>query len=302
MNGSIYLKKLLLFCCCALICFPGIANTGHISLKRAMISKTISVNATSLGGYLGTKNLKLSLTNNTDKEMTVDIDPGLIFRPADTNYQDLVVMGNESIVLKPSGSEDISLQAFCGKSYARGPMKDMSYRFLKQGDSNMAKTLTYIKTNNIDVHVAQYAVWTFTNGFCLNTVYSHDHVRESEELIAYMAKLKKIKVPEYYMENKLEPTNGLPVIVAGQERVYATMHWGNEGYKHMYLVVLKQDGTRYKQIEADQVIDKYGYTVVVEFNPKVDPAGIYIVQLHDDNHKIWGQKVVTVGIRPCDMQ
>jgi len=286
------------------LCSPwlnSVANTGRVSLKKAMLAKSITVNAVSLGGYLGTKNLKLTLTNNTDKELNVDIEPGLIFKPDDTAYQDLVVLGDEHIALAPAAHQDISLQAFCGKSYARGPLRGMNFTFRKQGDSNMVKTLAYIKANNVPPQLAQYAVWTFTNAHCLNTVYDYQQVKTSEGLIRYIATLRKLPVPEFYTQYKLDSTENRPVIAAGKEKVYVTMHWGNTGYKHMYLTVFKADGSRYKEVEADQVIDKDGYTVVVQFDPKVDPPGNYTVQLHDEYNVVWSQKVVNVGTRACDL-
>ena len=301
MNYTCSFKGILLLTVICGFWLSGFANSGRVSLKKAMLAKTVTVNAVSLGGYLGSKNLKLTLTNNTDKELNVDIEPGLIFKPDDTAYQDLVVLGDEHLALAPAASQDVSLQAFCGKSYARGPLKGMNFTFRKQGDSNMVKTLTYIKANSIPPQLAQYAVWTFTNGHCLNTVYDYQHVRMSEELMKYIATIRKLRVPEFYTQYTLDNRSNQPVIAAGKEKVYVTMHWGHTGYKHMYLTVFRENGTKYKEIEADQVIDKDGFTVVVQFDPKMDPAGNYLVQLHDEYNNIWSQKVVNVGARACDL-
>lgn len=266
-----------------------------------MFSKLISVRAVSLGGYLGNKNIQLELTNHTAKQLTVDIDPALIFKPDDTSYQDLVLVGNESLALGPCSSGTIKLEAFCGKSYAHAPIPNLNFIFRKQGDSNMVKMLVYAKTNKVPVSIVQRAVWTFTNNYCLNTVYGHRYSREGEEMVKYIAGLKKLKIPSYYSESKLEDASGRSVIVTGKEKKYATMHWGNEGYRHMYLTILRENGSIYKRIEADQVIDKYGHTVIVEFNPRVDPAGIYTVQLHDEYNKVWDQKQVVLGVVDCDV-
>jgi hypothetical protein len=302
MDYEHYFKNIIILACCICLSFEGRASLNHVSLKRAMMNKTISVNAISLGGRLGSKNIKLSLTNNTTRELTVDIDPALIFAPEDTSFQDLVLPGNETIVLAPSANADVKLQAFCGKSYAKGPYLDLKYHFKKQGDSNMIKTLNYVKANNVDVHLAQYAVWTFTNGRCLNTVYSHNNVRMSEDLMKYMAGLRKQKLPEFYSEDEINSTPGRPVCVPGFEKIYVVMHWGSEaGARNMHLTVYKENGEIYKTIEADREIDKYGSTVNVQFDARVDPAGVYLVKLRDDEGKIWGQKKVAVGIRDCDL-
>ena len=280
--------------------FNAQAARGRVSLKKAMFSRLISVKATSLGGYLGNRNIKLALTNNTDKELTVDIDPALIFKPQDSTYQDLVLMGNETIALAPCERKDVSLQGFCGKSYAHAPIPDLKYEFKKQGDSNLIKTLIYAHNNNIGVGLIQDAVWTFTNNYRLNTIYDHANMRVSEDFVKYIAGLKKVSVPEFFMENKLEHSANQPVVKPNNEKIYVTMHWGNEGYQHMYLYVYKENGEVYKKIEADQVIDKYGYTVIVQFDPRVDPKGVYTVQLHDEYNKVFSQKRVVVGLSPFE--
>ncbi len=278
------------------------ASENRISLKKAMATKLITVNAISTGGYCD-KSLKLDLKNNTKSEITIDIDPGLIFRPQDTTFQDLVVLGNESIVLAPSSSKDITLQTFCGKSYARSPYPNHPYHYIKQADSGLIKTLSYVKLRNIDMYLAQKAVWSFTNGYSINSIFTYENYRGSEDFVKFVATIKKEKMPEYFVDYKLNNTAGGRAIIAGQSKVYALVHWGlEEGYRNMHLTIFKENGEIYKTIEADQVIDKYGFTVTVQFDPKLDPKGVYLVKVFDDANKVWDQKTVIVdpamGDRP----
>ncbi len=276
------------------------AAAGRVSLKRAMGAKLVSVSAVSTGGYCD-KSLSLTLTNNTEKEMNIDIDPALIFAPADTQCQYLVLLGNEQIVLAPAEKKSITLQTFCGKSYARSPYKGIKYTYLKQGDSGLIRTLDYVKKKTIDIGLAQRAVWTFTNGYCISTIYKHENPAMSEDFVKYVASVRKTKIPEYFTEYKLNNRANQPVIMTNQEKVYVNLHWGHEGYKHMYVSIYKENGELYKEISADQVIDKNGYRVAVEFDPRRDPKGVYKVQVHDNFKKIWQEKKVVVGADPGDM-
>jgi len=292
------LKNVLI---CVMICCLAVNSFAetHISLKRAITKKMISLNALSKGGHLG-KCMKLSITNTSPKEITIDVEPGLIFVPDDTTYQNLVSMGGESVILAPSATKEIDLEAFCGKSYARCPWAKTHYNYYRQGDSNMVKTLAYMKANNVPADLVQRAVWVFTNGHCLSTVYSAQYPQESENLIHYLAAVKKLKDPKYYVSSQLENRPGRSVIVADREKTFINMHWkSDEGYRHMRLFVLKENGAPYKEIEADQIIDKYGSTVQVEFDPRHDPHGTYHVVLRDDANKIWDQKTIVVGGNPC---
>ncbi len=272
----------------------------RISLKKAMTSKVVTVVATSAGGYTD-KCLTLNITNNSPSELNLDIDPALIFTPDDTSYQHLVVLGSESLALSPGQSKKIGLSAYCGKSYARCPAPDLSYHFWRQGDSNMIKTLIYVKQNNVEQSLAQRAVWTFTNGYCLNSIYFSGQPGPSERFAQYVASLRKVKLPDYFTEYQIDNTVGRPVLASGNAKTYVNMHWPQEGYNHMYLTIYKANGDVYKRIEADQIIDKYGITVKVEFDPVRDPKGTYFVELRDDTRKVWDQKKVIVGMRDCDM-
>ena len=277
-----------------LSCHCARAAKKRMTLKNAMRSKTVSVQAVSTGGYCD-KSLKLELKNNTCDDIALDIEPGLIFRPEDTSLQDLVVLGNESLALAPEKKGDIILQTFCGKSYAHSPFPGRPYHFLKQADSNLTRTLKYVKANNVEIYTAQAAVWFFTNGHSLSSVYSAMQPRESENMVKFIADMLHMKIPEYFINYKTASVAGRPVIDRAQIKLEAVMHWTpTDGYRNMHLVVFRENGTVYKTIEADQVIDRYGYTVKVEFDPRRDQAGKYLVKLFDDAGKVWGQKTVVI--------
>lgn len=287
---------MFLGCVCCLS-YNSYATARQISFKKAIAAKLITVDAISTGGYCG-KSLKLALRNNSCREMQVTIDPGLIFRPENQSYQDLVVMGNEAVALAPEGYSEVTLQTFCGKSYAMGPGTNLSYHYWKQGDSDMIRTLNYARSNRVDPYLAQKAVWFFTNDHSISSIYSYDNTEMSENFARYVAGLRHIKLPDYFIDHRLNNRAGQRTVTTDHLKLYTIMHWGaNDGYRHMYVTVYKDDGTIYKRIEADQVIDKYGYTVKVQFDPKHDPQGTYLVTLHDDANKIWDRKKVVIDAR-----
>jgi hypothetical protein len=291
---------MMLVCCAVFFSFSVSAN--HMTLKRAMSSKLVSVNAVGNGGACG-KCIKLELANNTKTELELDVDPALIFVPEDTTYQNLVLLGNETIALAPNSCKEFSLQTFCGKSYASCPRIGLHYKFWRQGDSGLIKTLTFVKENNMAMNLAQRAVWVFTNGKCINTVYSSIDPRMSETLVKYIASLKNTRMPDYFVEHQLNERPGQVVLVPNREKVFVTMHWGAEdGYRHMRLSIFKENGEIYREVEANQIIDKIGFTVQVAFDPRVDPKGTYFVQLHDDANRVWDQKKIVVGVSDCELQ
>ena len=302
MNCNHSARFLLLFCSCICWFCSSFALEKRISLLKAISSKIITVKAVSTGGYCD-KSLTLQLTNNSRDSLKVDIQPGLIFRPEDSSYQDLVVLGNEHIDLTPEKSADITLQTFCGKSFAACPLPKLNYRFLRIGDSNLVRTLKYVLANNVPIRLAQYGVWFFTNHHSIASIYSYDYPRESEDFAKYIAGLMKMKLPDYFIQYKTENRPGRAIINRKQTKLYAQMHWAaGDGFRNMHIVVFNKNGSIYKNIEADQIIDKLGYTVKVEFDPTRDPKGSYIVKVFDDAQRIWDQKTVVIDASEYEIQ
>lgn len=270
--------------------------TIKTTLKRGMFTKRIIVNAISNGGYRD-KCLKLNITNpNSDTAVSVFIDPAMIFGPDQPGYQNLVALGNETIAVAPSATVSIDLQAYCGISYAHSPAANVSYKFLKQGDSIMIKTMTFIKQHNISNYIAQSAVWMFTNEHPLSRVYSRQDPANSELLVKYTAGLKKIKVPEMYMEIKQNDRIGEAVVsVRDIPKLYVPVKWSNDNTKRMYVTVYKENGDVYKKVDGHEEIDYTGHTVWVEFNIVNDAKGVYFVELKDEDNLVLQRKKVNVG-------
>lgn len=275
------------------------AVSKKITLKKAMALKTISVMIKANGG-IGDQSLHLDLANNTDTDYTVVIDPALIFVPTDTNYQNQVIQGDETITIAACSQKGIDMAAYCGKSYAHCPFKDLKYGYWKQGDTNMIKIMRYGKESNAGRALVQRAVWMFTNGHCLSTVYDDNDPVATEKFVSYIAGVRKCAIPAFHMSYKFNNRPGRS-FMDPNAKIYLTFHWGHEGYRQMYLDIFKENGDLYKRIEASRIIDKDGNTVQLEFDPLRDPKGTYTVKLHDNSNKIWDEKKVTVGLDPCDI-
>jgi len=285
------------------VCQKSRAAEQKMTLKHALGSKSVGLEAVGKGGAMG-ECLILNLKNNTDKPLIIVVDPGLIFVPADTAYQNLVLLGMESIEIAPGIAKELTVSTFCGKSYAKCPPRYHRYTYWRQGDTNMVKVLNYVRENGIakeDIGLAQRAVWTFTNKYHLRSVYDPAKPQLSEQLIRYMADVRKVKIPDYFSYTDLAVQRaGAPLFTGQHQRVSVLMKWGNIDYRMMFVRVKNENGDIYRKLESGQYIDKNGHTMVVEFNADRDPAGTYTVEVCDENQKVWDRKVVVVGDNPLD--
>ena len=118
------------FLVCLLI-IPAHATVKPVSLKDCLKKGLIRMSACSNGGYIG-KCLDLTLKNNTDKDLLVKVDPALIFRPEGEQYQHLVAVGQEIIMIPAKKTATQPVQTFCGKSKAASPVKNLSFKYWLQ--------------------------------------------------------------------------------------------------------------------------------------------------------------------------
>lgn len=285
-------KAVLLACCC-LFSLPGIAALKTIGLTRALDEHLLDMKATGKGGAMG-KCLDLHLLNLTKDDLTVLIEPGMVFTTADSVYQDLVVVGGDFVDLPPQRPVDMVLQTFCGKADGLSPRPGLEYSFLYQGDSAMIKTLDFIRDNNLFNGLGQRTVWTFTSGHCLGTIYEPGESDTARRLLQLVASLRHVPLPDYYTYFTVADRPGYNMINVSSVKQYVEMHWADEGYRNMYLTVYKADGEVYSSGTKEEQNDAYGHTATLVFDPKKE-KGRYYVTLRDDHNQVWSRKEVIVG-------
>ncbi|MBC7553722.1 MAG: hypothetical protein H7257_07060 [Taibaiella sp.] len=286
-----------MFLICAVCGFDSTgANQDTTMLKRGMANHRLKVSGLSLGGYLG-KCLRLRVTNTTQKELKVTVDPGLIFTADDsvekTAGQPLVTWGNETLVLKPSETRELEVNTFCGNLNAHCPRKNLAFSYAKQADTLLIKALVYGRENGLNSSLMQSGVWAFTNHMGYNTVYGGSEM-QANMLSTFIADLTHKVKPEYYKQYKQFNKSGEAVYNKDSVKIVVPLKWSHEAGGQMFVTVYKENGDIYKKIEADRSIDKTGYTVLVEFNPHKDLNGAYIVEARDKNNKVWQRKLVDV--------
>jgi hypothetical protein len=288
---KLFVPVLIIACCIAPASLW--AKFKHIKLKEALKKKIVAIKGIGKGGARG-KCLELQLTNNSSQPVQIEVDPAMIFSPSDTNYQDLVAAGSESIALEPKESGCLELETFCGKSYARCPVSGLDYSFYRQGDEAMINTMNFMRDNNMLDALGQKAVWSFTNNHPLNSIYDVGQQDRSRQLVEYIAVQRNIPVPEYFTERKLDFTPGAAMIVPNTAKYYVEMSWDKKAYGgKMNVLVYHKDGRLYKQINDGEICDHSGHKITVKFDPKVD-KGDFVVVLKDDYSNIWSRKEVSV--------
>jgi len=291
MFKSIPMRKTLLLLlwlsCIATGSFAGIERLG---LKAAMDKGLIQVKA--MAANSGYRKIKLQVKNNTGKAMQLTVDPGLIFKPADTGYQDLVIPGGDMLVLTGKNEQTLELNSFCGKSYASSPVSGLTYAFSRQGDSGMIKVLAFISAHKLYNDLGQHAVWALTNNHELSAVFDPENAAVSQQLLALLSAATGKPVPDYYRYYAIDHTPGHAAFVPKLLKMYARFEWNQETPKVMTLGIYNEAGDMIQPVAENQEFVKGGNRVTIEFEAENVKAGKYFIRLMDGKTVIKEQMVV----------
>jgi hypothetical protein len=261
------------------------------TLTQAVDSKSISLSAIKNGEAFDGKGLTLTLKNNTDKKLSIIIDPALIFQPVDSSFQDLAIIGDETIVLGAHEQQTISLQSFCAKSYAMSPDTGLVYNSYKEGSTNLKKLMHYIQVNHIESSLAQLAVWAITNSHSPGSIYDAANPTQSVQLASYVASLLLTNAPEIFTTHRIDITPNKIAYNPRPLKMFAKFEYIAESDQILTLGVYKEDGTTIESVFENKPFGKGGHRFTVEFEAEDAPKGKYYIRLSNGNGIIKEQEV-----------
>jgi hypothetical protein len=273
---------------------PARADIRNLPLSEAVKQGVVRVEAISKGGYNG-QCLHLDVQNLSRETLRVEVDPGLIYRPLSSEYQHLVALGGEGVVLSPQSCGQLDLRTFCGKSEAHSPTAGHTYRFWKQGDAVLQQTLNYLQAHNLEGTLGQSAVWVLTSGHSLSSVWDGRAASTSMTLVTVMARLLHRPIPKFFTQHKINTSGTGPCFVREPERIVVPLRWDERrATRPVHAAILRPDGSVYRHLGNGEVITPANHSLNVIFEPQRDPEGEYIVRLYDDENFTWQQVHVPV--------
>lgn len=278
---------------------PVVPFTKAIKDKRIKITNVVSN-----GGAI-TNGLTITIENLTKDEVRLKMDPALLFRSENEKYQDLVAVGEESLSIKGKSKANQKLRTFCGNAKALTPIKGLKYKFTGKGDEAFAKTTQYIKKEKVNNHLAQLAVWTFTNNHCLSTVFVPGYNEaKMVQLIKFIADATQQPVPDYYTYHKFTEKNSQPGEVMFDNNVtflQTYVEWNvGERHRNVRIKILDKDRMFYKNIRNNIVGRSNGIErMYVTFDPAEDMPGEYYIQVIDDDNYLWTEKKINLWVYNC---
>ncbi len=280
----------LLLTLCIAVAYAG--TMSQATMIEALKKELVSINAAASKESYHDKGLALTIENKTANPIKILIDPAMIFQPEDTTYQDLVLEGQEYLVLSANGKKTINLQSYCGKSYASAPYENIKYNFNKQGDSVMIKTLQQIRKMGINKDIGQKAIWVLTNDHSLSNIYDPTFDKESRSLITFMAKLLGKEKPGYFAFQPVYAIPGATAYKTKSLKIYADFKWQLPESLAMTLAVYNEQGQVIETAFENREMAKGYYELTASFESINVPAGNYYFRLKEGDNIIKETKVV----------
>jgi hypothetical protein len=268
----------LLFLLLPALAFGGVHK---ITLIDALDSGFVDMKAASNGARYYEKALQLDLNNKTGEVLLVQVDPGLIFQPKDSSFQNLVLPGSEVVIVPPRRSTSTPIQSFCGSAQALAPVASMQYTFQRQGDSVMVQVSNYISKHRLNDRLGQAAIWALTDEHSLEGIFDPARPKESGDLLLFMEKLTRWKQPEYYKIYEPGTTPGQPAVQRKKLTLAAQFELKLTEPKVLSMGVYNGAGKEMQVAFKGQQMKPGVYKLVVSFEAEGASPGDYFLRVSE---------------------
>lgn len=261
----------------------GFSENKRMLLLDAVENKLVQYKVARTKNSFNDNGLQINITNQSKEALVIKIDPALIFEPEDTNYQDLILPGDEVLFVGPGRTNSLEVQTYCGKSYAMSPGSDLAFHFKEKGDERMQKGFGELKQLRASKHLSQQAVWFMTDKKKeLSTVYDSDQRLESLKLMAYLAKAYNIQLPEYRTERAIDTTTGNIASLGAILKLHVTLEWKQENPDNLSLSIFNDKNVRIASYFENKRVRTGMGKIDASFETREYPKGDYFIRLYND--------------------
>jgi hypothetical protein len=214
----------------ALVLFAFSSIDTSISLQQAIDNNFVKVKIKSLGHYQGESTV-MEIQNLTKNDLNIKVEAGRKLIAGKEEYQNLLVVRQEEILVKANSKASKKIVGFCCESDDRGPANDLAYGVNKMADTSLVKLANYINTNytQLSSNSVQQAIWAISNNHGSAAV---GVANEKEMSLKHLVcNLKGEPLPWYVIKQRIHQTpNGVIHLV--NDSLYGKMAYSNGGWTY----------------------------------------------------------------------
>ena len=265
------------------IASAAVAENRKINLLAAAAEHLVQFEVKRTKESFNQKGLKLFVTNTGKEALVVKVDAALLFEASDSNYQDLMLPGNEVLYVGPGKTNTIEVQTYCAKSYAMSPDSALAFTFKKQADSNSIKTFEYMRSIGAKSDLAQQAVWFLTDHHKrLSAVFAAEQEKESILLNQFLARLFHMPLPAYRTERGINTAPGMVAQTPEILKLHVNLEWEQSSPEVLSLSIFNSRNERVASYFEDKQVRKGKGKITASFETVDYPKGEYSVRLYND--------------------
>jgi len=207
----------------AILSFVNMNNS--ITLQQAMDKKLVKVKIKSLGGYQG-ESASMEIQNLTKNDLNIKVEPGRRLKSDKDQYQDLLVVREQEILVKANSRSTKNITGYCCESSDCGPGANLSYKANVMADTSLVRLATYINNNfkQLGNTSIQQAIWAISDKHGSAAISTASEKEMS--LKNLVCNLKGEPIPWYVIKQQIYQTpNGQIHLV--NDSLYGKMAYSN---------------------------------------------------------------------------
>jgi hypothetical protein len=148
--------------------------------------------------------LTLLIENTTRLSTNIELSCGQVFICEDDPRQNLILVNEELITLKPLEKRRLELKVMCIEANDMSPGADIRYTIGPKAEGDLYKIARYINDNKIFNFSGQETIWVFSDNHDIGWI--NPIGTKERELRLYAAELKGVNNP-WYTTNHMGNTN-----------------------------------------------------------------------------------------------
>lgn len=261
------------------VLIPFLGNSSTVSLADALKNEMVSVECSGIDtmAHYG-KCLAVSITNNKNEAIDVEIERGMVFQASPLNHQNFVVTRPEIVALAPGQRISTSVNAMCIESSDASPGGDTDFSYHGKSDESMGILLAYLDENNLMNPLGQEAVWTLINKYPLEEIYGSDSIA-STKLTSFMeSNFDLPKAWDGYEGSAAAPTPTYREMKIGGMVEYYSSRSGDE----VYIALFNNDGVLERELYYNPDFPSGKVKVNYEFDAALYTDSSYLIRLTID--------------------
>ncbi|MGE0568765.1 MAG: hypothetical protein AB7O73_12505 [Bacteroidia bacterium] len=173
-----------------------------LTLKEAMAKNLVSAKVTALGGFQG-EVAEIEIANKSSRPFFIEVEPGRIFNSDKTEFQNLINVKKQTILVNSKDKERRKIIGFCCESTDKCPKISNTYKTSHYKDTSLILLANYISNfyESISKSSIQQAVWAISN--------KHESAaigvsNEKEQSLKYLVcTIKNEPIPWYVIKQKI---------------------------------------------------------------------------------------------------